>query len=153
MHRSRVVKCDFGAFIRLTAADDAANFKAYLTLQLSYSISHKSNNDQCKRCHSINSPGKWKPILLTSCKIQLWSIYKIDDHSPKSMPYPVATPEPPLSSFIRNAMSADLYTSWTENHKCMGSKWISGQSYKASMIVIYNSRVVPDLKIPHIMTL
>ena len=26
----------------------------------------------------------------------------------------------------------------------------SGQSYKASTIVIYNSRVVPDLKIPHI---
>ena len=29
----------------------------------------------------------------------------------------------------------------------------SGQSYKASTIVIYNSRVVPDLKIPHITTL
>ena len=29
----------------------------------------------------------------------------------------------------------------------------SGQSYKASMIVIYDSRVVPDLKIPHITTL
>ena len=28
-----------------------------------------------------------------------------------------------------------------------------GQSYKASTIVIYNSRVVPDLKIPHITTL
>ena len=27
---------------------------------------------------------------------------------------------------------------------------ISGQSYKSSMIVIYYSRVVPDLKIPHI---
>ena len=26
----------------------------------------------------------------------------------------------------------------------------SGQSYKASTIVIYDSRVVPDLKIPHI---
>ena len=30
---------------------------------------------------------------------------------------------------------------------------ISGQSYKASTIVIYDSRVVPDLKIPHITTL
>ena len=29
---------------------------------------------------------------------------------------------------------------------------ISGQSYKASTIVYYDSRVVPDLKIPHIMT-
>ena len=29
----------------------------------------------------------------------------------------------------------------------------SGQSYKASTIVIYASRVVPDLKIPHITTL
>ena len=29
----------------------------------------------------------------------------------------------------------------------------SGQSYKASTIVIYDSRVLPDLKIPHIMTL
>ena len=28
----------------------------------------------------------------------------------------------------------------------------SGQSYKASTIVIYDSRVVPDLKIPHITT-
>ena len=28
-----------------------------------------------------------------------------------------------------------------------------GQSYKASTIVIYHSRVVPDLKIPHITTL
>ena len=28
-----------------------------------------------------------------------------------------------------------------------------GQSYKGSMIVIYDTRVVPDLKIPHIMTL
>ena len=25
-----------------------------------------------------------------------------------------------------------------------------GQSYKASVIIIYDSRVVPDLKIPHI---
>ena len=30
---------------------------------------------------------------------------------------------------------------------------IRGQSYKASTIVIYDSRVVPDLKIPHITTL
>ena len=30
---------------------------------------------------------------------------------------------------------------------------LSGQSYKASTIVIYASRVVPDLKIPHITTL
>ena len=29
---------------------------------------------------------------------------------------------------------------------------ISGQSYKVSKIVIYDSRVVPDLKIPHITT-
>ena len=30
---------------------------------------------------------------------------------------------------------------------------ICGQSYKASTIVIYDSRVVPDWKIPHITTL
>ena len=30
---------------------------------------------------------------------------------------------------------------------------ICGKSFKASMIVIYNSRVIPDLKIPHILTL
>ena len=30
---------------------------------------------------------------------------------------------------------------------------LCGQSYKASTIVIYDSRVVPDLKIPHITTL
>ena len=35
---------------------------------------------------------------------------------------------------------------------CLSTK-SSGQSYKASMIVIYDSRVIPDLKIPHIMTL
>ena len=28
-----------------------------------------------------------------------------------------------------------------------------GQSYKASTIVMYDSRVVPDLKIPHVTTL
>ena len=28
-----------------------------------------------------------------------------------------------------------------------------GQSYNASTILIYNSRVIPDLKIPHITTL
>ena len=33
----------------------------------------------------------------------------------------------------------------TNNHST------SGQSYKAPMIVIYDSRVVPDLKLPHIM--
>ena len=38
---------------------------------------------------------------------------------------------------------------WSRN--C--TKDTSGQSYKASTIVIYDSRVVPDLKIPHIMTL
>ena len=30
---------------------------------------------------------------------------------------------------------------------------ISSQSYKASTIINYNSRVVPDWKIPHILTL
>ena len=30
---------------------------------------------------------------------------------------------------------------------------LCGQSYKASMIVNYDSRVIPDLKIPHITTL
>ena len=30
---------------------------------------------------------------------------------------------------------------------------ICGQSYKAPTIVIYNSRVVPDLKLPHFTTL
>ena len=34
-----------------------------------------------------------------------------------------------------------------------GRNKYSGQSYKASTIVIYNSRVVPNLKIPYIMTL
>ena len=29
----------------------------------------------------------------------------------------------------------------------------SGQSYKASTIIIYDSRVVPDLKIPHVTTI
>ena len=32
-------------------------------------------------------------------------------------------------------------------------KLTSGQSYKAPMIVIYNSKVVPDIKLPHITTL
>ena len=30
---------------------------------------------------------------------------------------------------------------------------LCGQSYKTSTIVIYDSRVVPDLKLPHITTL
>ena len=33
------------------------------------------------------------------------------------------------------------------------SQETSGQSYKASTIVIYDSRVIPDWKITHIMTL
>ena len=32
-------------------------------------------------------------------------------------------------------------------------KNISGQSYKHFTIVNYDSRVIPDLKLPHIMTL
>ena len=39
----------------------------------------------------------------------------------------------------------------------IGKGWknriFSGQSFKAPTIVIYDSRVVPDLKLPHIMTL
>ena len=46
-------------------------------------------------------------------------------------------------------------------HLLLLGKWLGfmpkvytcGQSYKASTIVIYDSRVVPDLKIPHITTL
>ena len=34
-----------------------------------------------------------------------------------------------------------------------GQTFISDQSYKASTFVNYDSRVVPDWKIPHIMTL
>ena len=37
--------------------------------------------------------------------------------------------------------------------KLNGRSEYSGQSYKASSIVIYDSRVIPDLKIPHITTL
>ena len=41
---------------------------------------------------------------------------------------------------------------------CHAAFWISnpvnsGQSYKASTIVMYDSRVIPDLKIPHVTTL
>ena len=36
--------------------------------------------------------------------------------------------------------------------KCIDSK-TCGQSYKAPTIVIYDSRVIPDLKLPHITTL
>ena len=40
------------------------------------------------------------------------------------------------------------------NHQTWHPKPLnSGQSYKASKIVIYDSKVVPDLKIPHITTL
>ena len=37
--------------------------------------------------------------------------------------------------------------------KSKGYAWTCGQSYKGSTIVNYDSRVVPDLKIPQIMTL
>ena len=42
-----------------------------------------------------------------------------------------------------------LFTHWGR----LDSIPTSGQSYKASTIVIYDSRVVPDWKIPHITTL
>ena len=41
----------------------------------------------------------------------------------------------------------------TSPKKSVDGGAISGQSYKASTIVNYDSRVVPDLKIPHITTL
>ena len=36
--------------------------------------------------------------------------------------------------------------------RIIGNFLVSGQSYKGSMIVNYNSRVVPELKVPHFMT-
>ena len=36
---------------------------------------------------------------------------------------------------------------------CIWTAELSGQSYKAPTVVIYDSRVVPDLKLPHITTL
>ena len=52
---------------------------------------------------------------------------------------------------------AGLQVEFDQTRKCvvisMSKLETSGQSYKASTIVIYDSRVVPDLKIPHIMTL
>ena len=36
---------------------------------------------------------------------------------------------------------------------CLPTMITSGQSYKAYTIVIYDSRVIPNLKIPHITTL
>ena len=44
-----------------------------------------------------------------------------------------------------------LWPFMAQNTDCL--HLLSGQSYKASTIVIYDSRVVPDLKIPHITTL
>ena len=37
--------------------------------------------------------------------------------------------------------------------KASENSLICGQSYKAPTIVIYDSRVIPDLKLPHIMTI
>ena len=47
-----------------------------------------------------------------------------------------------------------VFTRWILYHlsKCV-LPYNSGQSYKGSTIVNYNSRVVPDLKIPYITTL
>ena len=55
-------------------------------------------------------------------------------------------------------ISIEFLPSWEEAFSVYPSVIIihvhvSGQSYKASTIVIYDSRVVPDWKIPHITTL
>ena len=57
-----------------------------------------------------------------------------------NIPYP-----DPLAQML-NARAIILAECIVTDHFC-------GQSYKASTIVIYDSRVVPDLKIPHIMIL
>ena len=48
---------------------------------------------------------------------------------------------------------AQTVNSWLNGKELFHGRQSSGQSYKSSTIVIYDSRVVPDLKIPHIMTL
>ena len=45
----------------------------------------------------------------------------------------------------------DLTKDEADNVRCKPKS--SGQSYKGSTIVNYDSRVIPDLKIPHITTL
>ena len=56
-----------------------------------------------------------------------------------------------IQSLLPGCSGLDLKTTLVQDEM----KYIAncGQSYKASMIVIYDSRVVPDLKIPHITTL
>ena len=61
-------------------------------------------------------------------------------------------------------MCRDFLAEWVKKNTTYPKKFLgcggqpivndtSGQSFKASTIVIYDSRVVPDLKIPHITTL
>ena len=57
-----------------------------------------------------------------------------------------------LTVFLPKDRGVDLRTNKNVFQLCRTFKY-SGQSCKASTIVIYDSRVVPDLKIPHIMTL
>ena len=56
------------------------------------------------------------------------------------------------------------YLTWAKQPPIIEAMWssfllssscehLSGQSYKASTILIYDSRVIPDLIIPHVMTL
>ena len=42
---------------------------------------------------------------------------------------------------------------WVEGLQKLEQEVTIGKSYKTSTILIYDSRVVPDLKIPHITTL
>ena len=58
------------------------------------------------------------------------------------------------TSGIGNDHSANCsITNAQINKNVWRSPKISGQSYKHFMLVNYDSRVVPDWKIPHIMTL
>ena len=50
-------------------------------------------------------------------------------------------------------MSLTLVPNHFISARRVGVRGPSGQSYKGSTIVNYDSRVVPDLKIPHITTL
>ena len=50
------------------------------------------------------------------------------------------------------ANQSALFQSSIATLKFVDDNLPSGKSYKASTIIIYNSRVVADLKIPHITT-
>ena len=91
-------------------------------------------------------------LALCNLKQNTWLCSKQSSFTTRSL-QPLRSRNP-LKCFMQHILWAHLYGAPpTSKHQFVFDVLASGQSYKGFTIVNYDSRVVPDWKIPHIMTL